>query len=189
MALPCRLCFLDHQCRRKHDLVCLAIRKALFGKFFGKKEHRAAALGSPELLSCFSQQFVPSDERRAADAADIGCGFREDEKLLILGVSAANIFRVKRLSSLCEHVFGGHAYEFSPAFKHGECARGRFCFEHLFDRTSGDARKFQERFMGSSRHDPPSFECAAERRIRFALIPPERAFKNDVRVKDDNAFC
>lgn len=68
-------------------------------------------------------------------------------------------------------------------------ARGRFCFEHLFDRTSGDARKFQERFMGSSRHDPPSFECAAERRIRFALIPPERAFKNDVRVKDDNAFC
>ena len=43
--------------------------------------------------------------------------------------------------------------------------------------------------MGSCRHDPPSFECAAQRRIRFALIPPERAFKNDVRVKDDNAFC
>ena len=130
MALPCRLCFLDHQCCRKHDLVCLSISKALFGEVFGKEQHPAAALGSPELLSCFSQQFLPSDERRAADAADIGCGFREDEKLLILGVSAANIFRVKRLSSLCEHVFGGDAYEFSPAFKHGECARGRFCFEH-----------------------------------------------------------
>ena len=75
----------------------------------------------------------------------------------------------------------GHVSTIPPVVKNNS--------HHGISTIKSDYPKFQERFMGSCRHDPPSFECAAKRRIRFALIPPERAFKNDVRVKDDNAFC